>query len=322
VNSDTKDRYPAHALLRRIARITRLVLVGVLSSVAHAQWAWSAGLGPSIALFYGTQPPVAQLSRFDVVVLEPDSGFEPRAHRHTRTVWFAYVSVGEMTPQRPYYAGLPKEWLLGSNAVWGSQVIDQAAAGWPAYYVEHVIDPLWRKGYRGFFLDTLDSYQRIARTDVDPVRQEAGLVAVIRAIKQRYPRAKLIFNRGFEILPQVHSLAYAVAFESLFRGWDQAQHSYTEVPQADRDWLLAQAKKIRQLYRLPVLSIDYCPPDDHECARDTAAKISDAGLIPYVTDGGLATVGVGPAPGNSYRGRPQAGLKQNDANSARTRYVE
>lgn len=158
-----------------------------------------------------------------------------------------------------------------------------------------MIDPLWRRGYRGFFLDTLDSYQRTARTEVDRVHQEAGLVAVIRAIKARYPRAKLIFNRGFEILPQVHDLAYAVAFESLFRGWDQAQQRYTEVGQADRDWLRTQAKTIRQQYRLPVLAIDYCPPDDRECARDTAAKISDAGLIPYVTDGALTTVGVGPA---------------------------
>ncbi|MGT2493987.1 hypothetical protein ACU4GD_34545 [Cupriavidus basilensis] len=55
------------------------------------------------------------------------------------------------------------------------------------------------------------------------------MVAVIRAIKARYPDARLIFNRGFEILPQVSQLAYAVAFESLYRGWDQAGKRYTEV---------------------------------------------------------------------------------------------
>ena len=279
-------------MLRFAAHVARVVIVGVLSSAVHAQ-----ASAPSVALFYGAHPPVAQLGAFDVAVIEPDSGFDPRAHKNAHTAWFAYVSVGEVSRERPYYAAIPKAWLVGRNDIWASTVVDQDAAGWAAFYVEHVIAPLWKLGYRGFFLDTLDSYQLIAKTAEARARQEAGLVRVIRAIKARYPRAKLIFNRGFEILPQVHALAYAVAFESLYRGWDQAQQRYVEVPQDDRDWLLAQAKTIRERYRLPVLSIDYCAPRDDECVRDTAALISAAGIVPYVTDGGLQTVGTGPARG-------------------------
>jgi hypothetical protein len=249
----------------------------------------------SFALFYGAHPPVDQLAAFDNVVLEPDSGFNPSSQRTSCTEWFAYVSVGEVTPHRKYYAELPKKWLLASNATWASKVVDQSQPGWPAFYVDHVIAPLWARGYRGFFLDTLDSYQLAAKTDDDRERQQAGLVAVIRAIKARYPDARLIFNRGFEILPQVHDLVYAVAFESLYQSWNQAQRSYTEVPPADREWLLAQAKTIREQYGLPVVSIDYCAPGDIECARDTVEKIRNVGLVPYITDGALATVGVGVA---------------------------
>ncbi|MGF6242645.1 hypothetical protein P3T42_004404 [Paraburkholderia sp. GAS38] len=248
---------------------------------------------PSVAFFYGEPVPVEPLSRFDAVVVEPDSGFDPAAQPAGCTAWFAYVSVGEVTPQRAYYAAMPKAWLAGHNAAWASNVVDQDAPGWPAFYVKQVIAPLWRKGYRGFFLDTLDSYQLIAKTDEARRRQQAGLVAVIRAIKARYPRALLMFNRGFEILPQVHDLAYAVAFESLYSGWDQAKQRYTQVPPADRDWLLGQAKVIREQYRLPVISIDYCAPGDEQCARDTVQKICKDGLVPYVTDGALQTVGVG-----------------------------
>lgn len=250
---------------------------------------------PSVAFFYGEQVPVETLSRFDAAVVEPDSGFDPAAQPAGCTAWFAYVSVGEVTPQRPYYAAMPKAWLAGHNAAWASHVVDQDAPGWPAFYVKQVIAPLWRKGYRGFFLDTLDSYQLIAKTDVDRQRQQAGLVSMIRAIKTRYPQALLMFNRGFEILPQVHDLVYAVAFESLYSGWDQTKQSYTQVPQADRDWLLGQAKVIREQYRLPVISIDYCASGDEQCARDTVQKICKDGLVPYVTDGGLQTVGVGRA---------------------------
>jgi uncharacterized protein (TIGR01370 family) len=274
------------------------LLAGLASALAltaaGAEAPEPAPLG-SFALYYGSQPPVEQLAAFDAVVIEPDSGFDPNAHLLPHTQWFAYASVGEVLPSRAYYAALPKAWLAGHNHAWASRVVDQSEPGWPAFYLEHVIAPLWARGYRGFFLDTLDSYQLVARTDAERARQQAGLVALVRAIKARYPDAKLIFNRGFEILPQLHDLVYAVAFESLYSRWDQAHQRYVEVPQADRDWLLAQAQTIREQYRLPVLSIDYCAPADADCARDTVAKIRAHGIVPYVTDGALATVGTGPA---------------------------
>ncbi|WDD92532.1 bifunctional glycoside hydrolase 114/ polysaccharide deacetylase family protein [Burkholderia sp. FERM BP-3421] len=248
---------------------------------------------PSFALYYGAQPPVELLSAYDVAVVEPDSGFDPRAHVLPHTTWFAYASVGEVQPSRAYYADLPKSWLLGSNEAWASRVVDQSRPEWPAFFVEHVIRPLWDKGYRGFFLDTLDAWQLAAHTDDARARQQAGLVAVIRAIHARYPEAKLIFNRGFEILPAVHGLVYAVAFESLYRGWNQARQRYTAVPEADRAWLLAQARTIRTQYNVPVVSIDYCPPADRTCASDAITRIHADGLVPFVTDGALATMGRG-----------------------------
>ena len=265
------------------------------NAAGNAASAANASVQPAVAFFYGDKVPAGALSGFDVVVVEPDSGFDPATQHDRHTAWFAYVSVGEVTPQRQYYAAMPKEWLAGNNPAWESKVVDQDAPGWPAFYVKQVIAPLWRQGYRGFFLDTLDSYQLIARTGADRERQQAGLVAVIRANKKRYPRARLMFNRGFEILPQVHDLVYAVAFESLYSGWDQANQRYTTVPQADRDWLLGQARIVSDRYALPVIAIDYCAPGDEQCTRDTVQKICKDGLLPYVADGALQTVGVGRA---------------------------
>ena len=290
--------------LEHLAQRTALALTLALSlgaaGAAAAQPASGAAAAappmppkPSIALHYGAKPPVDALQAFDIAVVEPDSGFDPRQVATPATAWFAYVSVGEVLEGRPYFKDIPKNWFVGRNDAWNAPVIDQAADGWPAFYVDKVIAPLWARGFRGFFLDTLDSYQLAAKTDAERARQEAGLVRVVRAIKARYPDARLIFNRGFEILPQVHGLAYAVAFESLFRGWNQAQGRYVEVPQADRDWLLAQARPIREQYRLPVVSIDYCPPADRRCARDTARRIRALGITPYVADPGLQTIGIG-----------------------------
>ncbi|WP_239068222.1 endo alpha-1,4 polygalactosaminidase [Burkholderia cenocepacia] len=248
----------------------------------------------SVAFFYGNDVPVRQLEKFDVVVVEPDSGFDPRAQDVRCPAWFAYVSVGEVTPERDYARRIPKQWLFGRNTTWASAVVDQSARGWPSFFVEQVIAPLWARGYRGFFFDTLDSYQLVAKTEAARAKQAAGLVAVIRAVKSRYPSAQLILNRGLEILPRVHDAIAAVAFESLFGSWDQRNRHYGAVPAADRDWLLAQAKAIEERYALPVISIDYCAPDDAACRSTIAAKIRATGLIPYVTDGALRTVGTGP----------------------------
>ncbi|HLX01216.1 MAG TPA: bifunctional glycoside hydrolase 114/ polysaccharide deacetylase family protein [Trinickia sp.] len=289
----------AFSLIRLIVRLTLASLLAWTVGAAQAA-APPGGLAstppaaaPSFALYYGQDPPVELLSAYDAAIVEPDSGFDPLAHRLPHTTWFAYASVGEVLPSRSYYAALPKAWLLGQNEAWASRVVDQSQPAWPAFFVDHVIEPLWDKGYRGFFLDTLDSYRLAAQTDDARARQEAGLVAVIRAIKARHPDAKLIFNRGFEILPQVHDLVYAVAFESLFRGWDEAQQRYVEVPAADRAWLIGQADTIRERYGLPVLSVDYCPGADPACARATVAEIEAHGIVPYVTDGGLQTMGSG-----------------------------
>lgn len=254
---------------------------------------WSFAAQPSIALYYGANLPWDELHAFDVVVVEPQNVPDPKAHATSRTALFAYVAVGEVSADRGYMKDIPAAWKLGQNSEWGSVVIDQARPEWPAFFVERVIKPLWNAGYRGFFLDTLDSYQLFATSDADKARQEAGLVAVIHELKKRYPDARLIFNRGFEILPQVHQDVFAVAAESLFQGWSQSSHEYRAVPASDRDWLLGQLKQVQKEYGLPVLSIDYVEPGKRNLARDTAAKIRTQGFIPWVTNPELDMLGVG-----------------------------
>lgn len=51
-------------------------------------------------------------------------------------------------------------------------------------------------------------------------KQQEGIITTIRAIKSKYPSARLIVNRGFEVLPEIKSLVDQVVAESLFNGWD------------------------------------------------------------------------------------------------------
>ena len=140
---------------------------------------------------------------------------------------------------------------------------------------------------------TLDSYQLIAKTPEERQRQETGLKNTIRELKKRWPEATLIFNRGFEILPDIHDLAWTVAIESLYQGWNPQQQQFKAVSANDQVWIKKQAEIIKQQYHLPVLMIDYVAANDRQLARETAAKIRADGYIPWVSTPSLDMLGVG-----------------------------
>ncbi len=276
--------------LNRLARL--LLAVATAIGWAGHPAAQTHSAPPAVALFYGTDPPLAELQAFDLVVIEPDHVDAARLPRkHTR--WFAYVSVGEVQPSRSYFRDIPPAWLRGENTAWGSRLVDQTAPGWPGFFERRVIAPLWQQGYRGFFLDTLDAYQQFAADPQQKAAQEDALVALIDRLHARFPGIELIFNRGFEILPRLKGKAMMVAAESLFLRFDAAAQRYGEVPAADREWLLAQLKRVQAEHDIPVLVIDYAPLAQRAAARAAAEHIRALGFIPWVTGGGLDQLGVG-----------------------------
>lgn len=246
---------------------------------------------PAVALYYGTNAPAVELKAFDIVVLDPDHHSDPVSFRTRHSEPYAYVAIGEAHPSRAYFKDIPPGAMIATNNDWGSKVIDLTRSEWPEFVAERIVAPLWKAGYRGFFLDTLDSY-RLAAT-FDESAQQAGVVAVIETLHRHFPGIRLILNRGFEIVPRVRDKISMVAAESLFRGWDAGSKRYSEVPEDARAWLLGQLQKVRDEYGLPVLSIDYVPPQDRALTRTTAERIKSLGIIPWVADGALGTLGIG-----------------------------
>ena len=258
-----------------------------------ALFAGSATAAPNVAWHYGSNAPLDELKAFDIAVVEPGHGYDPKSYHTTTSELFAYVAVGEVQESRDYAREMDKAWLIGDNPAWGARVVDLANPAWQRFFVERIVAPLWQLGYRGFFLDTLDSYQLAAKTDAARRAQEDGLIAALNLLKTRFPEAKLIFNRGFEVLPRANKLAFAVAAESLFGGWDAAGRRYMDVAPADRDWLKNQLDRVKSQYGLPVYVIDYAPPGERERARSIARQIAALGFIPYVADGALISLGLG-----------------------------
>ena len=249
------------------------------------------GALPSVALFYGPDAPATELKAFDIVVVDPDHNPDPALLRKPYSEPYAYVAVGEAHPTRPYAKEIPEAARLTINKGWDSLVINLAYPGWAEFLAERVVSPIWEKGYRGFFLDTLDSY-RLAEK-FDEAAQQEGLVSVIETLHRRFPGIRLILNRGFEVVPRVKDKIRMVAAESLFQGWDANAKRYVEIKETDRDWLLGELRKVRDTSGLPVLAIDYVAPADRALTRATAERIKALGIIPWVTDSGLSTLGIG-----------------------------
>ena len=77
-----------------------------------------------MAFHYGDAPPWDELQAFDLVVVDPDHVKNPVAVNLPHTQLAAYVSVGEVHPDRAYVADIPKTWIKGKNQDWGSLLID------------------------------------------------------------------------------------------------------------------------------------------------------------------------------------------------------
>lgn len=248
---------------------------------------------PSTAFFYGKPVPVDLLAQFQQVIVEPDN-IESIAPLLTQgTSVFAYLSVGEINPGRPWYSQIPKHWILGKNSAWGSSIVDLTNKDWHDYLINKLIAPLWKRGYQGFFLDTLDSYQLLSKDPQQQNAQQQALINLIRNLHKHFPGIKLILNRGFELLPAIADDAIAVAAESLFQRWDPANNRYMAVPDNDRDWLLNKLKQVHEQYGLQIIVIDYVAPNQPKLARQVAEKISELGFTPWVSNPAMDMVGIG-----------------------------
>jgi hypothetical protein len=275
-----------------VKRILTSLLYCFMTLLVYACGVGHAAAAPpfSIAFYYASHHPVDEFRAFDKVVVDPDSGISPSVYGKGRSELIAYVSLGEADPNRAYTKKMKPAWFVGANKAWKTKVVDTSNPEWQAFFIEGVIKPLWDAGYRGFFLDTLDSYQ--LASSGDSVRMQEGMVQTIHEIQRRFPGARLILNRGFEIFGRLKGDVFAVAAESLFQGYSQDKKAYVEVPEKDREWLLARLNEVRSA-GVPVIAIDYVPPGRRALARRTAERIRALGIIPWVADKDLASLGVG-----------------------------
>ncbi|MCQ4315667.1 bifunctional glycoside hydrolase 114/ polysaccharide deacetylase family protein [Pseudomonas zhaodongensis] len=267
-----------------------LVVLGGVFALASPSRADTASPG-SVAFWYAANPPLAELAQFEWTVLE-SAHLEPKDVAFLRAQGsepFAYLSIGEFdgdvqAPGVNLAAGASDV----RNQAWNSQVMLLSSSAWQAHLLRRA-EALAGQGYTGLFLDTLDSFQLLPEAERE--EQRIALRDFLAELKRRQPALKLIFNRGFEVLPELSGVASAVAVESIHAGWDANAAHYREVPQADRDWLNIHLDPLRAK-GVPLIAIDYLPATQRDQARELAQRLQSEGFVPFVTMPDLNYLGV------------------------------
>lgn len=250
--------------------------------------------GRSTAFYYAAKPPTDVLSQFDRLVLEADNinSVELSELSASGARTYAYLSVGEVGPYRSYARLMNDAWMLGKNPAWNSRVVDLSNADLREFLLDRVGE-LQADGYHGLFLDTMDSFNLVAKTEPQQMAQRSGLITLIGEMADRYPDMRLITNRGFEVLDDIAPHIEAVAAESLYASWDNSRQTYTNVTENDRQWLLGKLNHVQDNLNLDVIVIDYLPPARRAEASTVAARIAEHGFIPWVANPELDYVGIG-----------------------------
>lgn len=198
---------------------------------------------------------------------------------------FGYLSVVEVAPgarhrDRVAQARIP---ILGQNAEWSSDLVDVTSPAWSELVLNDLAPALVKKGFKGFFLDTVESVEILAERN--PARAEAfraSVVQLIKGLKKRFPEQPIVINRGFKIWEAVREDIAGVLVESMFQTYDFKARTNRPLAVSDTEWLLGHTRKIKAA-GLDVLVADYCDRHDRAVARETARKIEELGYLGFVT---------------------------------------
>lgn len=282
---------PSTLVSRHLGRRLR-ISGGALLAFFAAFTSWHDGVAkvveavkPRLYINYSAKPDPQDLTTFDFCILDPEADADLKPGQSLGHSFLAYVSTVEVRPGSPMekLAQRHRVPVIGKNADWGTQLLDITDEQWLPMMVNDLARSAITKGFDGFFLDTLDSAELLTRQS--PAKAQANrqaLVKLVRELRAKFPAAKIIINRGFDLVNEVAADINGVLVESVFQTFDPKTKSYHAVSADGTVWLERRIRNI-QMLKLPVYAVDYVQPDQKELAKETAKKLSALGCIPFVT---------------------------------------
>ena len=233
------------------------------------------------------------INQFDIAVLDADAHPDLSKIDHEKSLIFGYVSLCEVGPYRWYWEQIKNEkWVLGKNKQWDSAFIDVRSPEWKSFILNTVIPRIVKKGFRGLFLDTIDSAEYLEKYNPEKKHPDMmkHMVSLIKAIRKQYPDLFLIANRGFTILPEIADAIDAVVAESVF-----VEHNFANASSRLREKqeilpTISLLQKLQKKQRLLILSLDYVEQGDERTRQEVQSVSRQYGFVPYTSTPALDKV--------------------------------
>jgi uncharacterized protein (TIGR01370 family) len=275
--------------MRARFQVTRRVLAGsviasaTLTSMACRLPEQSRLTGERWSVFYGQTLDAASVFGLDVIVLDPAVETDINALKSAGVQVLGYISLGELdTRVHPRSAFLDEALFLRENENWqGAVAIDVRRPAWRDFILDNLASAQIEQGFDGFFLDTLDTPPHLE--SLDPVRyagMRAAAIDLVSAMRQKFPDAAIMMNRGYALLPDVVGDIDAVLAESLLTQFDFESRTYRWVDDRTRGFHM---KALEAAKGLPIYSLDYWRPDDPGMIKQIYDLERAIGHRPYVS---------------------------------------
>ncbi len=241
-------------------------------------WRWGVDYGAA------TDPVLARQCK--LLVLEPHHARPIAPLRGPGSTLLGYVSFGEVERTRPYFAALDKAGALGpANPNWpDARMADLRHPAWRATVLEQLVPAILALGYDGIFIDTMDNAEAMERQD--PVANK-GMVAagatLIAAVRARFPKIRIMLNRGYAMLPAVTPQIDYLLGEAMASRWNFTAKRYELLSDSDWAWQAGRLKAAQARNpALTLMTLDYWDPADRKQAAALYARERAAGFRPYV----------------------------------------
>ncbi|MEN9336029.1 MAG: hypothetical protein RLZZ500_1016 [Bacteroidota bacterium] len=164
---------------------------------------------------------------------------------------FAYFSMGEVNENAPHYTEL-KDHTLGKNEIWNSYYLDLNTPK-TREIILHVIESIFQKGFDGIFMDNFDNYAQFG-----PLKsQKAGIIALLKELKAKYPEKLFLQNAGMDLLQETHPYICGVAFESIASDYQFPTKTYRLREAKQYQMLVTTIQKMQAELKVPVVFIEY-----------------------------------------------------------------
>jgi len=148
------------------------------------------------AVYYGPDPSL--VDGYHLLILSPLVE-PPEGHLNV-----GYISLATVGGWEPWANGV-EPIVVGRNEVWDELVVNYSSPLWRRKVLEEAVPYVLSRGFDGVFLDNLDY--------VDELGGEEDMVALVRAIRERYPNITIVVNRGFTIMGEIAPYADYLLFE-------------------------------------------------------------------------------------------------------------